>query len=146
MPNAFFCMIAKQISLQSFLTDLFDLNTRLENSKFCWIHGLTQEQLYPGFYEKMYISDSGISCLKTPSEKRNNLGQNPKVAVITLLSCLFFYEDWKKDVKAIFNIKTIYLYIIIRFESTKFSHLLYLSCFITKYIFLFLLLLLLGFT
>ena len=44
--------------------------------------------LFYGFYEKMYISDMGISCFKTPSEKLNDLGQNPKVAVIMLLSRL----------------------------------------------------------
>ena len=41
------------------------------------------------FNEKTYILYLGMSCFKTQSEKLNNLGQNPKVAVITslLTSC-----------------------------------------------------------
>ena len=42
---------------------------------------ITQRFLY-GAYEKMYISDLGISCLNTPSENLNKLGQSQKVAVI----------------------------------------------------------------
>ena len=38
-----------------------------------------------GFYGKTCILDLGISCYKTPLEKLNNLGQNPNVAVVTLL-------------------------------------------------------------
>ena len=37
----------------------------------------------------MFILDFGISGFKTLLEPLNNLGQNPKVNVITLLSRLF---------------------------------------------------------
>ena len=42
-----------------------------------------------GFYEKTYISDMGISCVQTSSETTSDLGRNPKVPVILLLSRLF---------------------------------------------------------
>ena len=46
-----------------------------------------------GFCDKTYISDLGISCFLTPSENLNNLGQDPKVAVITVLSQLLKIVD-----------------------------------------------------
>ena len=43
---------------------------------------------FKGFCDKTYISDLGISWFKASSAQHNNLGQNPKVTVITLLSRL----------------------------------------------------------
>ena len=42
-----------------------------------------------GFSENMYILDFGISCSNTPLEKFNELGQNIKGTVVTLLSLFF---------------------------------------------------------